>query len=56
MELDTDEKTRRIAVIGKGTAGSQSLIYFANKLSDNTEIDWYFDPDKPPVALSLIHI
>ena len=51
MELDTDEKTRRIAVIGKGTAGSQSLIYFANKISDNTEIDWYFDPDKPPVAV-----
>jgi len=37
---------KRIAVIGKGTAGSQSVIHFARFFPD-TEIVWYFDPNRP---------
>jgi hypothetical protein len=37
---------QKIAVIGKGTAGSQAVIHFARFFPD-VEIDWYFDPQKP---------
>jgi hypothetical protein len=39
-------KKEKIAVIGKGTAGSQAVIHFA-RFFPNFEIDWYFDPEKP---------
>lgn len=37
---------KRIAVIGKGTAGSLSLANFIKKFPDH-EIQWYFDPNRP---------
>lgn len=39
-------RKKKIAVVGKGTAGSQALIHFARYFSDQ-EIVWYFDPSKP---------
>lgn len=39
-------KKERIAVVGKGTAGSQSVIHF-NRFLPDVEIVWYFDPNKP---------
>jgi hypothetical protein len=41
---------KRIAVVGKGTAGSQSLIHFA-RFFPNDEVVWYFDPNKPTQAV-----
>lgn len=37
---------KRIAIIGKGTAGSQAVTHYLNHMSD-CEIQWYFDPDIP---------
>ena len=39
-------KKRRVAVLGKGTAGTQALIHF-NRFLEGVEIVWYFDPKKP---------
>lgn len=39
-------KNKKIAIIGKGTAGSQAAAHFA-RFFPEAEIDWYFDPDKP---------
>ena len=35
---------KKLAVIGKGTAGCISAAYWANRVND--KIDWYFDPNK----------
>jgi hypothetical protein len=37
---------KRIAVVGKGTAGSQAVAHFARFFPDE-EIVWYFDSQKP---------
>lgn len=37
---------QKIAIVGKGTAGSQAAIYFSRFFPD-AEIDWYFDPNRP---------
>lgn len=37
---------KRIAVIGKGTAGAMSLAHMVNEFPDD-EVVWYFDPNKP---------
>ena len=39
-------RKQRIAILGKGTAGSQAAIYFSKYFSDK-EIVWHFDPNKP---------
>ena len=38
-------KNKKIAIIGKGTAGCISSLFLRSKLT--TEIDWYFDPTIP---------
>lgn len=38
-------KNKKIAIIGKGTAGCLTTISFAN--NSPLEIDWYFDPNTP---------
>ena len=38
---------KRIAVIGRGTAGSQAVIHFLRHQT-NCEIQWYFDDNIPP--------
>lgn len=38
--------TKKIAIIGKGTAGSQSIIHYLRHLP-NCEIEWYFDDNIP---------
>lgn len=40
-------KKKTISVVGKGTAGSQAIIHFYRFLPENTELVWYFDPNKP---------
>ena len=40
---------KKIAIIGKGTAGSISALYLKNRLP--LEIDWYFDPSTPEQAV-----
>ena len=37
---------KKIAVIGKGTAGSQAVAHF-NRFFPEHEISWYFDPEIP---------
>jgi hypothetical protein len=37
---------KRLAVIGKGTAGSQSIIHYLRYMED-CEIHWYFDQNTP---------
>lgn len=37
---------KRIAIIGKGTAGTQSIIHYLRHMSD-CEIQWYFDENIP---------
>ena len=39
-------KKKRVAVVGKGTAGSQGVLHFFRYLED-VEIVWYFDPARP---------
>jgi hypothetical protein len=41
---------KKIAIIGKGTAGALTAAHF-NKWADGCEIDWYFDPSKPTQAV-----
>ena len=41
---------KRIAVIGRGTAGSQAIIHFLRYMPDH-EIQWYFDNTIPPQAV-----
>ena len=41
---------KRIAVIGKGTAGSQAVAHFSRFFPD-AEISWYFDPNTPTQAV-----
>lgn len=41
----------RIAIIGRGTAGSLAAAHFSRYLSESAEIDWYFDPNKPPQSV-----
>jgi hypothetical protein len=40
-------KNKKIAIIGKGTAGCLALAHFSKKFPDY-EIDWYYDPNTPP--------
>ena len=37
---------KKISIIGKGTAGSQAVLYFLTRMPD-CEIEWCFDPDIP---------
>lgn len=39
-------KNKKIAVVGKGTAGSQAILHFTRYLEDY-DVVWYFDPNKP---------
>lgn len=41
---------KKLAVIGKGTAGSQSVAHFYRWMKD-CEIEWYFDPNINPQAV-----
>lgn len=41
---------KRIAIIGKGTAGSQSIIHYLKHMQDY-EIHWYFDESIPTQAV-----
>ena len=41
---------KRIAIIGKGTAGSQSIIHYLRYMQD-CEIHWYFDESIPTQAV-----
>ena len=38
-------KNKKIAILGKGTAGAQAAAYFAAAFPQH-EIDWYFDPNR----------
>ena len=38
--------TKKIAIIGKGTAGSLSLIHFLRHMNQ-CEIEWHYDPEVP---------
>ena len=38
--------TKKIAIIGRGTAGSLSVIHFLRHMSD-CEIEWHYDPSVP---------
>ena len=38
-------KNKKLAIIGKGTAGSISIGYFAPWVKD--KVDWYYDPSTP---------
>jgi len=40
---------KKVAIIGKGTAGCLSAAYWAKRTSD--KIDWYFDPNKNPQSV-----
>ena len=44
---------KKIAVIGRGTAGCMSAAYFSKygKVHGNFEIDWYYDPSIKPQAV-----
>jgi len=42
--------TKKIAIIGNGTAGCLTASHF-NRFSVNTEIEWYFDPSIKPQAV-----
>ena len=44
-------KKKRIAVIGKGTAGSISATYFNRYNPNNMEVIWYYDPSKSPQSV-----
>ena len=49
---------KRIAIIGKGTAGSQSIIHYLKHMQDY-EIHWYFDESIPSQAVgegSVLHL
>ena len=41
---------KKIAIIGKGTAGAQSVIHFLRHMSD-CEIEWHYDPIISPQAV-----
>jgi tryptophan halogenase len=41
---------KKIAIIGKGTAGAQSVIHFLRHMSD-CEIEWHYDPNISPQAV-----
>ena len=41
---------KRIAVIGRGTAGSQAVIHFLRHQTD-CEIQWYFDDNIPNIII-----
>lgn len=40
---------KKIAIIGKGTAGCMSAAFYAKRT--NCDIDWYFDPDIMPQSV-----
>ena len=42
--------TKKIAVLGKGTAGSQAVIHFLRHMPD-CEIEWHYDPSIPTQAV-----
>ena len=44
-------KNKKLAIIGKGTAGSISLVYFLNLLRGGEEIDVYYNPNLPEQAV-----
>lgn len=41
---------KRIAIIGRGTAGSQAVIHYLNHMPD-CEIQWYFDSNRAPQSV-----
>lgn len=41
---------KKIAIVGKGTAGAQSVIHFLRHMPD-CEIEWHHDPDISPQAV-----
>jgi hypothetical protein len=41
---------KKVAIIGKGTAGAQSVIHFLRHMPD-CEIEWHFDPSISPQAV-----
>jgi hypothetical protein len=42
--------TKKIVVLGRGTAGSQAIIHFLRHLH-NCEIEWHYDPNIPTQAV-----
>ena len=40
-------KNKKLAIIGKGTAGSMAVAHFSKILSKDNQIDLYFDPNTP---------
>jgi len=43
-------KYRKLAVIGRGTAGAQAISHFYKKMP-NCELEWHFDSNIPPQAV-----
>ena len=41
---------KKVAIIGKGTAGAQSVIHFLRHTS-GCEIEWHYDPSIPTQAV-----
>lgn len=44
-------KNKKLAIIGKGTAGSMALSYFVGLLKGKGEIDLYYNPETPEQAV-----
>jgi len=44
-------KTKKLAVLGRGTAGALSVIHFHRWLGDHAEIEWHYDPNIPTQAV-----
>lgn len=45
------KKRKKLAVIGRGTAGSLSLAHFHRWLSNRVDIEWHYDPNTPTQAV-----
>jgi hypothetical protein len=42
---------KKIAIIGRGTAGAQSALHFNAWAKDQFEVEWYFDNSIPPASV-----
>lgn len=40
------ERKTKLAIVGKGTAGSLAAAHFYRYLPEGAELEWYFDPNK----------
>jgi len=44
-------KNKKLAIVGKGTAGSMAISYFSHFLREKGEIELYYDPNSPEQAV-----